>query len=51
MYPQFADFNSSTAAARVNGFVGGNGSKQLFDKESDGYGVPIEELSQFTRLA
>ena len=50
MYPQFVDFNGSTAAARVNGFVGGNGSKQLFDKECDGYGIPIEELSQFSRL-
>ncbi len=42
MYPNEADFVNSTAAARVNGFLGGEGSAELLDKEIDSYGLSPE---------
>lgn len=51
MYPGFTDFNNSTAAARLNGFVGGNGSRHLFDTESDTYGIDADDMSEFIRVA
>ena len=39
MYPTEADFVNSTAAARVNGFLGGNGSPALLEKEIESYGL------------
>ena len=33
MFPEFSDFNKSTAAARLNGFVSGPGSQQLYEDE------------------
>jgi methionine-S-sulfoxide reductase len=39
MYPNEADFVNSTAAARVNGVLGGNGTPQLLGQEIDGYGL------------
>jgi peptide-methionine (S)-S-oxide reductase len=39
MYPNETDFVNSTAAARVNGFLGGNGTPQLLEKEIDSYGL------------
>lgn len=50
LYPSFADFNNSTAAARLNGFLAGHGSQQLFDEEHEGYGFPVEELKRSVRL-
>lgn len=50
MYPRFPDFNNSTAAARLNGFVAGRGSRELFDAEHEQYGFPVEELRQSVRL-
>ena len=50
MYPQFEDFNRSTAAARLNGFIAGHGSRTVFDDEHSQYGVPPEELRQLIRL-
>ncbi len=51
MYPKFSDFNDSTAAARLNGFVAGHGLRELFDNEVDRYGIPREALLQNVRLA
>ena len=42
MYPQENDFTSSTAAARVNGFLAGYGSAQQLQKEIDSYGLSPE---------
>ncbi len=39
MYPQPKDFLSSTAAARVNGYLGGFGTPELLHKEIDSYGL------------
>ena len=50
MYPDFTDFNNSTAAARLNGFVSGHGSQQLFDDEYKAYGIPVDELRQAIRI-
>lgn len=44
VYSEFVDFNNSTAAARLNGFVHGNGSQELFESETDTYGIPHSDL-------
>jgi len=39
MFPNDKDFVSSTAAARVNGYLGGNGKLEDLEKEIAGYGL------------
>ncbi len=50
MYPAFEDFNNSTAAARLNAFAVGDGSKRLFEEEVDQYGFPREQLESELRI-
>jgi peptide-methionine (S)-S-oxide reductase len=50
MYPQFEDFNNSTAAARLNAFAAGDGTRRLFDEEVEQYGFPREELERVLRI-
>jgi peptide-methionine (S)-S-oxide reductase len=47
MYPSFDRIVSSTAAARVNGYLSGCGSKETLREEIDGYGL---SRSSCTRL-
>ncbi len=49
-YQNFEDFNNSTAVARLNGFVAGHGRRELFEEESDGYGIPREVLMSNLRF-
>lgn len=49
MYPQFGDFNSSTAAARLNGFSAGHGQRALFETEKSLYGFDVETLAKVVR--
>ncbi len=46
MYSDASRFVDSTAAARLNGFLYGYGSRELFDRESSNYGISKEELLQ-----
>lgn len=46
MYSDVSGFVDSTVAARLNGLLYGYGNRKLFERESDGYGIPIEELNQ-----
>lgn len=46
VYPQFGDFNDSTAAARLNGFSAGYGQKSLFETEKSLYGFDMEMLER-----
>jgi peptide-methionine (S)-S-oxide reductase len=46
MYSDAAGFVDSTVAARLNGFLYRYGSRDLFNRESDGYGIPTDELLQ-----
>lgn len=39
MYPDFRAFTDSTAAARVNGYLGGNGKASTLRQEIDGFGL------------
>jgi hypothetical protein len=39
MYPDDRQFMNSTAAARVNGYLGGYGSRQRLEKEVEGWGL------------
>lgn len=50
MYPEFESFNNSTAAARLNGYVAGYGSRWVYDSEQDSFGFPVQELDQVVRL-
>ena len=50
MFSEFANFNNSTAAARLNGFVAGNGAREMFQRESMQYGIADAELRQCVRL-
>jgi methionine-S-sulfoxide reductase len=38
-YPTISDLINSTTAARVNGYLGGNGSAEVLEKEIDSYGL------------
>ncbi len=46
MYSDASRFVGSTVAARLNGFLYGYGSRDLFDRESARYGIPTNELLQ-----
>jgi len=39
IYPDGNDFDNSTAVARVNGYVGGNGDIETLQQEIDSYGL------------
>ena len=49
MYPNDADFVNSTAAARLNCFVAGNGSAELLKSEIDSYGLSPESAKLLLR--
>ena len=49
-YPDFADFVDSTAAARLNGFAYGCGSRSLLEQEQANYGFSPELLAPVIRL-
>ncbi len=49
MYPTFKDFIDSTAAARLNGFVSGQGAEALFEAEGHLYGFSEDELKASLR--
>ena len=44
IYPNDRDFVNSTAAARLNGFLGGNGTAEKFARERDELGLSEENL-------
>jgi len=46
IYPSMKDFVNSTAVARVNGFLGGYGSRELLEEEINSYGLPAREKQQ-----
>ena len=49
MYPRFKDIVDSTAAARLNGFAGGYGTRELFDAEKNGYGQDLKLIESVYR--
>jgi peptide-methionine (S)-S-oxide reductase len=49
MYPDFRGIVDSTAAARLNGFAGGQGTASLLDQEKAGYGFALDELDAVIR--
>lgn len=48
-YSNFNDFVDSTAAARLNGFAYGCGSRSLFEEEQSNYGFASEMLASVFR--
>jgi peptide-methionine (S)-S-oxide reductase len=50
MYPNPKDFMNSTAAARVNGYLGGNGSREMLRTEIDQLGLSPEASQTLSRL-
>jgi peptide-methionine (S)-S-oxide reductase len=52
-YPQAVDFMNSTAAARVNGYIGGYGTAAGYKADIDRLGLSAaarEELEELVRL-
>jgi peptide-methionine (S)-S-oxide reductase len=52
-YPQAADLMNSTAAARVNGYIGGHGTAAAYKADIDRLGVSAaarEELEELVRI-
>jgi methionine-S-sulfoxide reductase len=49
MHPSPEAFRDSTAAARVNGYLGGHGSKEMVQKEIDHLGLSAEARQRLLR--
>jgi peptide-methionine (S)-S-oxide reductase len=50
LYPRDDDFMNSTAAARLNGYLGGYGTLEVFQAELDGYGLSPEGRKRLLSL-
>lgn len=50
IYPAFEDFINSTAAARVNGYLGGYGTAARLEVDLDGLGLSLQGGRQLLRL-
>jgi hypothetical protein len=50
IYPDPVRFTDSTAAARVNGYLGGYGSREQFEREAPGLGLSESELRALKAL-
>ena len=51
IYPNPADFVDSTAVARLNGYVGGNGTLEQFNEEIGTFGLSEEGQERLRRIA
>jgi methionine-S-sulfoxide reductase len=51
MYPRPEAFRESTAAARVNGYLGGHGSKEMMRKEIDHLGLSAAARQKLLRIS
>jgi peptide-methionine (S)-S-oxide reductase len=50
LYPGPDDFTKSTAAAKVNGYLGGNGTLEQLKKELDALGLSPEAIDRIVRV-
>ena len=50
IYPNFNDFINSTATARINGFIGGNGTSEQLKEEINTYGLSEESEKYLLNL-
>jgi len=50
IYPDPADFAGSTAAARLNGYLGGNGSLEQLRGEIDGLGLSLRARERLLEI-
>ena len=50
IYPDMHDFISSTAVARVNGYVGGYGTLETLEKEIDNLGLSDAGMSRLLEI-
>lgn len=50
IYPDAASLTASTAAARVNGYIGGDGNAEQLKREIDGLGLSAESRSQLLQF-
>jgi peptide-methionine (S)-S-oxide reductase len=42
IYPDLADFTNSTAATKLNAYLGGRGTRKKLDKEIDDFGLSAD---------
>ena len=50
IYPDGHDFVDSTAAARINGYLGGNGTLEQLQAEIDSYGLSTESKKRLVDI-
>jgi len=50
MYPDATNFMNSTAAARLNGYLGGYGTLEVLQTELDSYGLSVEGRKKLLSL-
>ncbi len=50
IYPDINDYTNSTALARLNGYVGGNGDIEMLQLEIDSYGLSPEGKQRLLNL-
>ena len=50
IYPDFSDFVNSTAAARINGFVGGYGSLESLEEQLSSFGLSSAAQSRLLEI-
>jgi peptide-methionine (S)-S-oxide reductase len=50
LYPEEEDFVNSTVAARVNGYLGRNGTLAALQAEIDGLGLPAASREKLLEL-
>jgi hypothetical protein len=50
IYPDSVRFTDSTAAARVNGYLGGYGSREQFEREAPGLGLNETQIRALKKL-
>ncbi len=51
IYQDIEDFISSTAAARINGYLGGYGSLEILQREIDSYGLSQKGENRLIEIA
>lgn len=51
IYPDIQDFISSTAVARINGYIGGYGDTETMERELDSYGLTEAGKTELLKLA
>ena len=50
IYPALAEFTNSTAATKLNAYLGGHGTRKKLDKEIDDFGLSADGKKKLREL-